>query len=258
MKRLPALAAIISFALTFPANAETHKLHVHGFSADGSKFIFEEYGVSDGAGIPHATLYAIDVATDAFMSSSPVRTDFTEEAAQQLESSQPADFLAAGEKMARDRLKELSVNLMTAVGPTKRGTVRVQHSPFQLNTSNPIRFSTVGYALNYSSSENTKGWSLEIQPIEFEAKSSTCEGWRDYEYGFRLILTNEESETIKILSEDTRVPDSRGCPQNYHIEQVITHGPKDKMSMAVIIRYASRGFEGYDGKILATTGQITP
>lgn len=256
MKRLPALAAIFPLFVALPAHAETHKLHVHGFSQDGSKFIFEEYGIQDGSGTPHASLYAIDVATDAYINGSPVRTDFNEEAAQQLEASQPADFIAAGEKMARERLKELSTDLLTVVGPTKSGTVRVQHSPFQLNISNPIRFSTVGYELNYSSTENTKGWSLEIQPIEFEAKSSTCEGWREFEYGFRLILTNEKSETVKVLSEDARVPKSRGCPQNYHIEQVITQGPSEKMSLAVIVRYASRGFEGYDGKILAVTGQI--
>ena len=69
MKSLPALASTLSVLLTcaFPtslAAAETFKLHVHGFSADGSKFTFEEYGVHDGSGIPHASLYVIDVSTD--------------------------------------------------------------------------------------------------------------------------------------------------------------------------------------------------
>ena len=198
------------------------------------------------------------MANDAFISGSPVHTDFTESAAQELEASQPTDFLAAGETMARKRLNELSANLRGTIGSTKSGIVRVQHSPFQLNAGNPIRFSTVGYELNYSSTEDTKGWSLEIQPIEFEAKSSICEGWREFEYGFRLILTNEKTETVKTLSEDTRVPGSRNCPQNYHIEQVLTHQQNDDMSVAVVIRYASRGFEGYDGKLLAVTGQVSP
>lgn len=259
MKQLPALAATLAFLVTSPlAAAETHKLHVHGFSTDGKTFVFETFGVGDGAGIPHASLYAIDVATDAFISGAPVRTDFTEEAAQQLEASQPADYLAAGEKMARDRLQELSAELKTTIGPITTGTVRAQHSPFQLNSANPIRFSTVGYELNYSATEDTKGWSLELQPIEFEAKSSTCASWREFEYGFRLILTNEKTDTAIILSEDSRVPKSRGCPQNYHVEQVITHGPKDDLSMAVVVRYASRGFEGFDGKLLAVTGKIKP
>ena len=263
MKSLPALASTLSVLLTcaFPtslAAAETFKLHVHGFSADGSKFIFEEYGVQDGSGIPHASLYVINVSTDAYLSGSPIRTKFTEEDAHKLETSQPEDFIAAGEAMARQQLQELSADLMATIGPIKAGAVRAQHSPFQLNASNPIRFSTVGYQLNYSATEATKAWSLEIQPIEFEAKSSACEGWREFEYGFRLILTNEKTEKEMILSEDSKVPSSRGCPQNYHIEQVLTHGPDNNMSMAVVVRYASRGFEGYDGKILAVTSKVSP
>jgi len=258
LKQRPILALLLLGLLTTAAVAETTKLHIHGFSPDGSKFIFEEFGVSDGSGIPHASLYAIDVTTDSYLDGTPFRSNFTETDAQQLEGSKPDDFIAAAENIAREQLKKLSADFMKTLGPTTKGTVRAQHSPFQLNPANPIRFSTKGYELNYSSTEGTKGWSLDLKPIEFEAKSSICKDWRDTEYGFRLVLTNEETKSVRVLNEDRRVPKSRSCPQNYHIENVITHQSKDVISVAVIVRYASRGFEGYNGRLLAVTGQINP
>ena len=50
-----------------------------GFSADGSVFAFEEYGVQDGSGFPYSNIFFIDTRKDAFLPGTPIRLRIDEE-----------------------------------------------------------------------------------------------------------------------------------------------------------------------------------
>ena len=63
------LAAIgLFFVSTLPsAGGDTASIEILGFTADGSVFAFEEYGIQDGSGFPYSHRFYIDTATDRFL-----------------------------------------------------------------------------------------------------------------------------------------------------------------------------------------------
>ena len=73
--------------------------------------------------------------------------------------------------------------------------------------------------------------------------------------GLTLTLTDERDGSTRNLNADTRIPASRGCPQFYRIEKVVVPPRTGNFPdvIAVILRYATVGFEGADGKLMAVT-----
>ena len=67
-----ALAALTWTGCTAQAG-DFATLNPLGFSADGRVFAFEQYGVRDGAGLPYAEMFFLDLDADAFLKPSPIR-----------------------------------------------------------------------------------------------------------------------------------------------------------------------------------------
>ena len=68
-------AALLSLALTTTAAraGDFASFQPIGFSADGSVFAFEEYGVQDGSGFPYSNFFVLDTRKDTFLPGTPIR-----------------------------------------------------------------------------------------------------------------------------------------------------------------------------------------
>ena len=76
-----ALTVLFSFVLStdIAVSGDFATRHIHGFSADGKLFAFEEYGVQDGSGFPYSTIYIIDTDTDNWTAGSPFKAQLNDE-----------------------------------------------------------------------------------------------------------------------------------------------------------------------------------
>jgi predicted secreted protein len=240
-----------------------------GFSRDGNHFVFEEYGVTDGLGAPYVQLFAIDIVSDRWLKGTPVRLTSSEE-----------EIFAFEDKMSKngitDRLdiqdaRQVDVDglrararnqaqpVLKGLGKLRSGDLRVYNPPQELTgNAKTVRFSNLYYRSLINSDANIRAWRLDLAEKKFPA-SEACFGRHDKMAGFSLLLTNETSGEATVLNQDTRVPKSRNCPQKYYIEQVLTYPRKDGgFSLAVLVRYATPGFEGPDGRLIAVTRVIDP
>ncbi len=240
-----------------------------GFSRDGNHFVFEEYGTTDGLGLPYVNLYGIDIAGDRWVKGTPVRLRGTEEEAIAFEKKLADDGITdrweieAGfrETANQKRLQaqEVARPALAPLGKLSAAQLQVYNPPHEF-TSNAkqVRFSLVGYRTLVNSSTSQDVWRLNLAEFKFPAKKECFEQY-DSMKGFSLRLTNEASGTELVLNKDARVPKSRGCPQKYYIEQVLTYArPDGSYSLAVLVRYSLPGFEGPDGRLLAVTAIVDP
>ena len=77
-------ASLMALAIAFPAVAgDFANRDIIGFSADGSRFAFEEYGQQDGSGFAYSNIYiyVIDTAIDRWTDGSPFRVMIKDEKA---------------------------------------------------------------------------------------------------------------------------------------------------------------------------------
>lgn len=254
MKWLQTFAACLAILVTLPSqSAETSKSHSLGFSLDGTTFAFEEYGISDGIGLPYVSIFAIDVLNDKWLEGSPIRLKMKEG-----DISEPGEGvnLVAREKRLLDEMRfkarNQAIDVLKSAGELGYGEQRVHNLPWELGTdTKTVRFTE----RNYIPSDG-KGWRLELEEIDFPANEK-CYDQHKIMKGFRLNLIDEVTGVTKTIHDDTKIPASRPCPLNYRIEEVITHASQDGPTVyAIMIRYQTIGFEGPDGRLIAITGRL--
>lgn len=254
MKRLLSILAL-SVALSIPAAdaAETSKLEVTGFTRDGSVFVFEEYGVTDGIGLPYASIFAIDVESDRWLPNSPARIKMRE-GEMMLEGGDEdyAEALRVALAETRNRVRAQADPFLLQIGDLEYGTARVRNTPWELGIATRyVRFTTRDLLPS-----DGKAHALALEQIDFPA-SEECFSMVEQMKGYRLTLIDEAQGERRVLHEDTRIPESRGCPLGYRIEAVHTHTNSDnRTALAVVLRYYKPGFEGPDGRLLALTTML--
>ena len=209
-----------------------------GFSDDGSRFAFEEYGREDGSGFVYSNIYIIDTATDQWTDGAPYRVRIEEdtpdiEAAREQARAQAAGALAQivhpGTMSATNTVFELPAD-------SKRMAAR----PFWFSPrdgSDALEFRLV-----------TRHFSGEEWCVEFGGP-----------VGFTLLqISNTPEKPTRKIHEDTSIPSSRGCPLDYHFADIVTFYPGDdrELIVAVLILLEKRGFEGPDGRYLAVTTRL--
>lgn len=202
-----------------------------GFSADGSHFAFEEFGVQDGSGFAYSNIYLIDTDEDSWVSGTPVRVMREDEDV-------PLEAVRAEARKA-------AAPLLARYGIAPGGQVVVSNPSSELS-ADPylVRFLTNLYA-NWTN----HAWTLTLTPLPFP-DGERCANLGPL-HGFRLALDNPVGEA-RILHGDTGVPASRGCPQDYAIADVITDFPDGAYPvMVVLLHVISQGFEGPDRRFLA-------
>ncbi len=215
-------ALLISLTSALPAFAgDAAYPEAIGFSDDGTRFAFAEWGRQDGSGFAYANLYVIDLAKDAWLGA-PVRVLLEDETA-----SPRAAYRQALETV-ETRLQDYQINL-----PARQAYA----APFD-NTgpnSGSVRWARYG-ALDGRST--AAPFVLQMREVP-----SSCP---DPAMVFSLSWAGD------IVHQDQKLPASRGCPVRYSVERIFvedqTYQPKYAVALIGVYR---QGFEGPDLRHMA-------
>jgi predicted secreted protein len=241
--RLTALTLLL-FAFQAPTAqaGDTARIQLLGFSKDGSRFAFEQYGVQDGSGFPYSEIFILDVAKDSWVNPSPFRRQ------DEVDDSQGYDeeaLLAA----ARAENRAVAQPHLRASDIAGKG-LTVGHNPHSELNSDPHTM-----IVNPQDIVPPADIPLELRLTEYPMSSGDCASYGAETKGFKLTLTYLGK--TRVLNNDTKVPSSRNCPLRYRVERVVTHFPNDAPPVfAVLVQMESHGFEGPDRRYLAITGRL--
>jgi predicted secreted protein len=240
MKPLAALLFLIIAVAAGSARAgDTAELFILGFTADGSIFAFEEYGVQDGSGFAYANRFYINTATDSFVTGTPIRVRIDEDNASVEDARNEAH--SRGQAIVKDA--ELASHRGFVAGFNAIGEI----------SADPHRLAV-----------NPRPVTPAIDdPLEFRLEETHLdqpERCRDLgdTMGFRLLRIGTKPEaTTQLVHEDKSIPASRNCPLGYRIGAVQTFFPKSGAPVyAVLIAVRSFGFEGPDHRWIAVPGSF--
>ena len=209
-----------------------------GFSPDGKYFAFEEYGVQDGSGFPYSNIFVIDVASDNWAEGTPIRRRIDDEAT-------PLNKARSEARAKVDPiLKKLKIE--------PRGLLVVSNPATELS-ADPY---SVRFRLNDYFNMQERAWSLRLTPITVPEPAATCENLGPVK-GLKLEMTNPQGET-KVIAEDKSIPESRFCPRDYAISDVIAFTPEGgETTIAILLSLFRQGFEGPDRRFIAVTKRVS-
>jgi predicted secreted protein len=201
-----------------------------GFSPDGKVFAFEQYGVEDGSGFPYAEIVAIDTGKDEWLPGTPIRKRLETDGAK----------VEDARKAAADEAKPLLERLR--VGSKGEG----------LFTSSPTsKIATQRLDLK-------QGGSGKLARLVLKERILPTEECRKYTElptkGLELSL--ETGRAPIILHQDRTLPESRGCPLSYAINDVVRFPVGPSNVYAILIRMEKHGFEGPDTRFIAVTRRL--
>lgn len=238
LQTLAALAAL-SLSMLSARAGDVATVEILGFSADGTVFAFEEYGVQDGSGFPYANRFYIDTASDKFLPGTPVRVRLDDENA----------TLEAARDEARQRGQSVVADDVLAENPGfqagANSVMELSADPFRMAVNPRPVFPPIDDPLEFR---------LEEYPVPPPGNCGDLGEIR----GFRLLsVPVAEGRTVRQLHEDKSIPASRGCPLGYSIAGVQTFYPQaGNPVFAVLVAVRGFGFEGPDHRFIAVTGSI--
>ena len=229
------LFAIFALVAAFSLNAmagESAERRIIGFSADGTWFAFEEFGVADGTGAPYASIYIINTSTDSWAEGTPIRVNFGE---------QPAPVskaLAKARKIAAPILNRLAI--------TEPG-ILLASKPVTMISANERR---IDFYRHMNNTGPAQKMAYVVKEIDFPDRDN-CKTMEINEKGFSLFATRGGSPLQEVY-KDKRIPASRLCPMKYSISDIIEYSPPGKPVLhVVLIHMFHQGFEGPDLRYLA-------
>ena len=238
IRKIAALAATLFLPIAAHAG-DAAEVNILGFSADGSLFAFEEYGVQDGSGFPYANRFYIDTATDTFVSGTPVRVRIEDETASLADARAQAktqgQAVIADAVLAENRGYTAGWNAITELS-ADFSRMAVNPRPVFAPIDAPVEFR------------------LEDVPL---LAPSGCEGFGAI-MGHRLTrIGTTDGDTTQLVHEDSAIPGSRGCPLGYGIGGLqIFYPPSGDPVFALMIAMRQIGFEGPDHRWLAVAGRL--
>lgn len=239
-----AFALLVALGTTPAFAGDYARVDVMGFSADGSRFAFEDYGTQDGSGFPYSNIYLFDVDRDAWLGGSPFhRLDETGDAT-------PAQAEA---DLARTRAanRDAAWDLISSAGIGGHGDTVAHNPPTERGADPHLMIATTRAEVPEF------GPQVELRLTEHAlARPASCPDGFGEMKGFRLTLTLEDE--TRVLNDDARLPQSRGCALGYRIDRLVLHHPADggRTAFAVLVLVEQVGFEGPSGRYLAITGRL--
>jgi len=204
-----------------------------GFSPDGKYFAFEEYGIQDGSGFPYANVFVIDTAKDDWVDGTPIRRRIDDETAS----------LATVRKDARSKAEPI----LSKFKIEPRGLLVVSNPATELS-ADPY---SVRFRLNDFFNMAERAWSLRLTPLTLP-QPENCHDFGPAK-GLKLELTDPNG-AARTISEDKSIPESRFCPRDYAISDVVVFTPEGgETTIAVLVSLFRQGFEGTDRRFIAVT-----
>ena len=226
---LGAIALLIGPALA----GDRAQIDPIGYSADGSYFAFEEFGVQDGSGFAYSSIYVIDVADDSWVVGTPVRVLAQDEQAS-LE-----DIRAQAHAEA-----DIYITMLGIAVPAEFVAMIGDGVPGDAGQS--LTFGVPGYEVGMVTDSHT----LEL--ARFDTSSATpCQQWfSSTPRGYQLSIADDAG--TRVVHRDDSLPRSRGCPVDYRLYGVLLPFGRDNLQRAVaILSVHTFGFEGPDRRFLA-------
>jgi len=234
MARLVASVMGLLALLIGPALAgDRAQLALIGYSANGSYFAFEEFGIQDGSGFAYSNIYVIDLAEDSWVVGTPIRVQAPDETVTLVE------IRAEAQAKVADEITTLGIDVPAAlVAMIGDG---VANEPAQ-----SLSFGEPGFGAG----EVIGNHALELS--SFGAPAATpCQQWfASPPRGYQLRLTDETGD--RVVHRDTSLPRSRGCPVDYRLYGVAMPFGAESLGQSVaIISVYTFGFEGPDRRFMA-------
>lgn len=253
------LASVIALAMLASGHAsagDRAQTAIVGFSPDGAYVAFEEFGSQDGSGFPYSNIYVLDVAANDWVSGSPIRVMIEDD-----EMSEDQLF-TIGLHAARQRAMQQAASVFAARGivPGNVGTTVIHHPYSDLEApAYRVPFS-IGAAISPYLAEHNE-LRLSLRPTA----SETCASYGlDQVFIFSLELIQDGLVTA--LQSDSGLPESRVCPTDYRIHQIVVYGiDQPDQTLCCAERYAmlvlvamqrGPGFEGPDTRYLGVSGVV--
>ena len=228
------LAAVLVATSALPALAgDFAERSLFGFSADGGRFAFEEFGIQDGSGFPYANVYVVDAKSDKGLPKMPIGARFDNETVRI--------------PLARYRAREKAAPFLKGLD-----------QPGRLLASNPITESgrnpyEIVFKRHPEQLVANPDWTLTLDKIPLPATASPKPEAETV--GFRLTLRTDKGETV--LQEDKALPKGRGNALDYRISDVLIYEPPGgQATLAVLVMVLTPGFEGPNGRFLAVTARL--
>ncbi len=226
------LALVLIARMLSPAAmaADSASLAILGFSVDGRRFAFEEYGEADGSGHPYASIYLIDTEKNEF-AAPPVQVRLETERAS------IGDARRAAALRARTLLSAIREPGETLAA---QSIAQVAAEPNRLQ----FRIGT-----HLPNSEQPSSLLLEEVKVGEDAYYPIM--------GFRL--TFDSGGGPEVIHEDRSVVARRNTARGYRLGQVIGYrtprgrGPIGFDAMVVMVMVLKQGFEGSDVRWMAVT-----
>lgn len=223
LARLKAFFLSLALGLSGPAIAgDAAYPEALGFSDDGTRFAFAEWGIQDGSGFSYANVFVIDLVKDAWIAP-PVRKLVQDEAAQ------PRAVLNSALVEAEAVLAGAGID-----------------QPARLVFARP-------YVIQQAGARHSLGWRPismlggRAEPHEIMVEIFPLDGvdCDDESYGLALRWDGRE------VYRDTRLSTSRGCPLGYSVDRVyISESLRANYAVALVGVYRW-SFEGPDLRYIA-------
>ncbi|WP_350335762.1 DUF2259 domain-containing protein [Coralliovum pocilloporae] len=221
---------------------DSARLHVIGFSAGGQLFAFEEYGVQDGSGFPYSSIYVVDLAGDDWLPGTPIRVLLDDEAAQ---GDEVASVLSARQQALSEAASLLDDRNFTNPGH------RLASQPIGEVDGDPY---TLAFGLaNYNPLDPPlRRFDLRMTVYDQPASSSCANVTGPSEKALALEIMDLETDAIRKLYQDSKVPKSRNCPLDYRLSEIwVPERLPDPDQAVVLVSVFSYGFEGPDQRFIA-------
>lgn len=194
-----ATLATISFAGNANADQDNHYA-IYGFSADGSLFIFEEFGEHEYVCCGSSEIFFIDIKKNDWISGTPITTEHYDDP------NRPVQTIIEIREENRNKAKRYLENF----GPLR---------PVQVLYKNP----DVGYTAKSVRIISLQiDWQttleIDINQIELPHPQEFTGYIFDKCYGYAVKINQRQ------VYQDEKIPLSRRCPLSYSIDSVVTDG----------------------------------
>jgi predicted secreted protein len=215
-----------------------------GYSADGTFFAFEQFGIQDGSGFPYADIFVLDLAANSWVEGTPIRVLLEDETAT-LGAAHAKAVATAQSIIFKHKVTEPAFVLASTPSTEvqdDRGTVTFDPYYRHMGGSMPQPTADM-WGTRYT---------LEATTGEVIPTPDHCKDFGEAVMGLTLTLTDLKTGAKQTIHKDTSIPKSRGCPSGYDIDKVVapaTDGPTSRF--VALIGVYSMGFEGRDRRYIA-------
>lgn len=226
------MSLFISLVLLAAVPRVGAELDFIGFSADGRYLAFEQYGHVSGADTEWSDIYFIDVPNNK-------------------SASQPVELIGEegeSEESVRRKARNKAQEQLTALGIVEgnRGQHLLSHLFTDIGVDpHTAQFSRCPPIAGYDHCDRYALVLTEIDSGKTFHDLGRC-------HMMSLTVQRQGDSAPIILQEDSVLPENRGCPYSYRIQDVYLRGGY----IVVFLNMSVPGFEGGDMRFLAVTGKI--